>query len=205
MDTWFQPTLLPQNSKDTKLSRELKICDETEVTYMSITANFAGPVQTDATNRFRMLQSMARVYQTKAQGPIADSTRVDVTFDKADFDTDGMWSSGSNTRLTAPVAGKYEVATLITWPAGGSSSAIAVVGLYKSGNGSPPTSSIAVPYNSNNPFGVEHRDIFQLKAGEHVTVRIFQNTGSPVTLVPTPNVIGENNIGVVFTMRYVGE
>ena len=60
-------------------------------------------------NRFRYLNSQARVYRTTAQ-TITTSTLTAVQFDNESYDTDAIHDNvTNNTRLTCKVAGKYAI------------------------------------------------------------------------------------------------
>lgn len=69
----------------------------------------SGVARMTGQNRFRMLQSMARVTKTGTQA-LPTATEAAITFDSEDFDTDTLHDNvTNNTRLTAPIAGKYRV------------------------------------------------------------------------------------------------
>ena len=55
-----------------------------------------------------------RVYKATGQS-LATSTRTVLTWDTEVFDSDGMWSSGNNSRLTVVTAGIYEITAHIEW------------------------------------------------------------------------------------------
>ena len=65
-------------------------------------------------NRFRHLVSAVHATKTVAQS-IANASFVTITWDAEDFDTDAVHDNATNnSRLTAPVVGKYHVyATLL--------------------------------------------------------------------------------------------
>ncbi len=78
----------------------------------------AVPAQSGTDNRFRMLQSMAKITQALAQS-VASTTNAVVAFTAGatvEFNTDGMWNKLVNpTQLTAPIAGKYLLIGRIQW------------------------------------------------------------------------------------------
>lgn len=65
-------------------------------------------------NRFRHLNSMARVQKTANQTAIAVTTWTTMTFDSEPLDTDGLHDNATNnSRLTFPLAGKWLVVSHI--------------------------------------------------------------------------------------------
>lgn len=162
---------------------------------MSVTANFAGPVQTDGTNRFRALQSMARATKTATQA-IATSTATAVSWDSAPENTDGMWAAGNPTRLTAPITGKYLIGFNLEWAA---SNLGTYRQIYTRVNGVTPASPACTQDNS---FTANQTDVLTssmiraLSAGDYVELIVNQDTGGNLNV----NATYSN-----FFMLYVGE
>lgn len=62
---------------------------------------------------FLLTKPLTRVHDAAGTLAIATSATA-VPFNTADYDTDGMWSSGSNTKLTVQTPGWYKVAYAIS-------------------------------------------------------------------------------------------
>ena len=68
--------------------------------------------------QFALTRPMARVHDT-AGGQAVSNTSIAVTFGGVDFDPDGMWSSGANTRLTVQTPGFYKLDYFVSLTSGG--------------------------------------------------------------------------------------
>ena len=154
---------------------------------MAVTANFAGPVQTDAINRFRMLQSMARSHQGAAQ-TIANATYVALTLDTNDINTDGIWSLNANTKFTAQIAGKYLVSGGV-----GSLGAAGLIAVRKGGTLYAQSPVV------NTPGGFQGSvcDLVPMLANDYVEIVVYQASGGSVTTGQTNSTFG--------AILYVGE
>lgn len=157
---------------------------------MPVTANFAGPVQTDAINRFRMLQSMARISQSSTNQSVPTGSDIAVTLDTSDFNTDSMWSGGNSTRLTAQIAGKYLFIGQITW-----GSAIATsVRIRK--NGTTNVGNLDLTGTVAQVLNVSALEI--MAATDYVELVARQNSGGSQTIAQ-----GNNNTWL--SAIYLGE
>ncbi len=119
----------------------------------------------------------ARVSAT--QTSISDNTYTALSFPNKTFDTDSMWNSGQNDRLTIQTAGKYLIYGMVEWDLSG----IGVRSL-----------SIHVN-NAVHPVGFErigaHSGVYHfmcvmavanLSAGDYVQLKAYQTSGGSLTI-----------------------
>jgi len=139
--------------------------------------------------------SGARVYNN-ANISVADSTTTDLTFNSERFDTDAYHSTGTNTeRLTAPVAGKYLITGNVRFAANATGFRQAVLIL----NGSTTiaaTRQLAAGASVQNIMVVT--TVFELAAGDYVTLRVFQSSGGNL------NVEAQTNYSPEFMIARLG-
>ncbi len=159
---------------------------------MSVIAQFGGPVQTDAANRFRMFQSMARSHQGSGQS-VSDRTQTALTLDTNDFNTDSMWTSGMNTRLTSQIAGKYLVVGGVSFSQ--NTTGDRAVQIRK--NGSTFYGIVAVTARQSGPTQIIASDVLSLAANDYVEIVVYQSGGGPLSTDGTTQNFG--------AMLYVGE
>lgn len=109
---------------------------------------------------FLMTRPIARVHDAAGTQTIGTSV-VAVQFNTKDFDTDGMWSSGANTRLTVQTPGFYKVEYWID--------------LMGSSSSTNADTYVQVTSGSNNPAGA---GIIQPCWGGHATAGVAASTRS---------------------------
>ncbi len=106
------------------------------------------------------------------------ATDVDLTFDSEDYDTDDYHNLLVNPdRLTVPISGWYRVMGCVAFSA--NSSGFRQVSVRVNGGSAIVVARIG-PYASAEtiiPFSTE----YELAAGDYVTVRVYQNSGSTLT------------------------
>ena len=145
--------------------------------------------------RFRHPQSMAKVYHAAAQ-VVRTGTYTTLSFDADEVDTDGMHQrDGSNSRLTAPIGGKYLVGYSIRYLAD-------QIG-YRTGrivkNGSAiVTNLMSVPAIANDSTTLSGQVILVLSARDYVELQAYQTSGSGLSVEAGPQ-------GTWFSMLYLGE
>ena len=165
---------------------------------MSVTANFAGPVQTDAINRFRMLQSMAAIEQNVAQ-PLNSGANTVIAFTagaKVNANTDAMWATGKPTRLTPQITGNYLVMGTVAYPDQATAAGNASVFLRKNGTTIlNPVVSMSYPTSIGNATVAQISSIVPLTAPtDYLELMGQQATNAQQT-------VGQ----ATFFMLYVGE
>ena len=160
---------------------------------MPVTANFAGPVQTDAANRFRMFQSIARSHIGGPGQSIANGQNTALGFDTNDINTDGIWSGGSNTRFTAQIAGKYLILGGVEFVSNPNGNRQIVIrkngGLYYGGTLVPAASGVGTQ--------VTVSDVLLLAANDYIEFMVNQTSGGPLNANASNQSFG--------AMLYVGE
>lgn len=146
---------------------------------MPVTANFAGPVQTDATNHFRMLQSMAIVSNSVAATAMSGNWTQIKNLNTGLVDTDGMWN-GAVDRVTAPIPGKYLVSATVTFaanPAGSVRAAHLGIGGSRGGGGARgnviQANQWAIP--GSNAAVSTLSQLLWLNASEYVGIWVYQD------------------------------
>jgi hypothetical protein len=135
--------------------------------------------QVDASGR--VIQSTgigALVRRSNAQS-IANNTSTAVSFDTVVTDSYSMFSSSYPTRLRAPVAGLYAIATTITWQANSSGGRYIHIRV----NGSTVISrSVSSSVSSSNEEGQVAFVIYYLNANDYVEIIVYQNSGAALNL-----------------------
>ncbi|MFE1071003.1 hypothetical protein ACFW5W_07205 [Streptomyces sp. NPDC058783] len=102
---------------------------------------------------------------------LAGSSYVNVVWSQADaMSTSGMWSSGSPTRLVAPVAGLYAVYAHQTWPGGTTAGRVR---LQVNGTGDYQMSYMS---SSGGGQGYAAARMFVLAAGDYVEMALYSST-----------------------------
>jgi len=151
---------------------------------MSVTANFAGAVQTDAINRFRMLQSMASVHLSAKVQSIPSNSATVLSFDVADINTDGMYSAGQPTRLTAPITGKYICSAGVSFDSSASGTTRAV---WFAKNGATTYTELDVAPRTSGPqnMGITS-PVLSLNATDYIQVLVYQDTGGALNAINIP-------------------
>lgn len=107
-------------------------------------------------------------------------TYAPVQFTTASNDTHGAATTGATAKITAPVAGYYDVYTQIQWPTGGISSGITGLAIYKGGSAQTEVDVRQVALGGFTTM--QGGDVVYLNAGEYVQTYVKQSTGSSVSL-----------------------
>ena len=122
----------------------------------------------------------ARAYNSAAIS-VPNNTLTDLTFNSEYWDTDTIHNTSSNTgRMTIVHGGTYMIVGQVEWAAaaGGRRQILIVL------NGA---TTIAVAENDNVPAGAVNLQqtvatVYQLVAGDYVTLRVFQNSGGALNV-----------------------
>lgn len=118
--------------------------------------------------------SAARVFNSANQS-IPHNTTTVLTFDSERYDTDNYHSTSSNTsRLTAPVAGKYDVKVCVSIAA----NATGIRDVLINKNGTDTVAQVLLP-SAGATFQtiIEVACTIDLAAGDYVEAAIYQNSG----------------------------
>lgn len=123
-------------------------------------------------------------YNTTAGQSIPDTITTIVDFATQTHDTDGAVTTGSSWKFTAPSAGKYNVSCLIFWSQSFSFTAGQSVqtSLYKNGTFYSLLDILEVPLTGTQYVPNRGSDTVHLNQGDYIDVRVYQNTGSSVSL-----------------------
>ena len=126
--------------------------------------------QTGSANRFRKLQSMARVYATGAIS-VSWNTHTAITFNSESYDTDTFFNVGTSTsKLTVPIAGKYAVYANVNWASGWTANDYVYTRIYVNGS---VTSWNTVTTGTQIESGTVH-DILSLAANDYVEIVVYE-------------------------------
>jgi hypothetical protein len=139
----------------------------------------------------------ARVVGGESQA-VASGAFTVVAFDQERYDTAAMHDNASeSSRLTAPVAGIYEIGASVEWDAlDGTVDAIILV---KNAGGGPVAGSwLADDSNTLNATNQGHAigTVASLEAGDFVEVVVFQNSGIGAALRSNGNSLADSFGGV---------
>lgn len=137
------------------------------------------------------------VYNSTDQSIASGSLSAALAFDTERFDTDSLHAGGANTRLTASVAGKYN---------------IYFTGAFEANSTGVREFAMKLTNGSDNPFIADSivnatssletisnlNTTYQLAAGDYLEIFCYQNSGSPL------NVKALGNRSAEFGMTYLG-
>ena len=125
----------------------------------------------------------ARVTNSTPQSAANVPTFTTLAFDTERFDTAAL-HTGSDTRLTAPIAGLYVVSAQISWDA---ASNVGARELAINKNGSTIIArTVSAPSPSPNTTEQSITTLANLAAGDFVEVKLRQNSGGSLTVFTAP-------------------
>jgi hypothetical protein len=141
-------------------------------TLRTIEKRVARVERVEVTPRLILKNAACRVYRNTTQS-ISSSTWTAIQFNTERFNTGGMWVSGSNTRITFAVAGRYVVSGGVTFAS--NSTGVRDVAFYLNGandiaydrRGSPGAVDLQVSLST----------IYEFAAGDYIEMRAWQNSG----------------------------
>jgi hypothetical protein len=150
-----------------------------------------------APSNFATIPSV-RVRRTIDQS-IADNTNTTIQFNSEAFDTAAMHdNTTNNTRLTAPIAGKYLVTGNVTWAA-----SVADRRLIEFSKTSGITTTV-VAQNAVHPVQIASiptvqglTTVIDMAAGDYVELAVFQKTGGALN-------VAASNEQPNFTLSWIG-
>lgn len=120
----------------------------------------------------------ARVWSTIQQS-INNATLTDLTFDSETYDTDNIHSTvTNNNRLTCQTPGIYHIWGATTWAQNGTGER--VMHIFLNGTTTIASNIVTVVAAAFAPT-TEINTIYQLNAGDYVTLQVFQNSGGALT------------------------
>jgi hypothetical protein len=128
----------------------------------------------------------ARAEFTAAQ-PITNNTFTNLCFDTTVFDNDSIWggvsacnNTASSTKLTAPVAGVYEINAAIQWD--NDSTGIRMLRITKNNSSDLATNqTTAAAFTANSVT-----TLAKLGAGDFVQAEVLQNSGGTLNALGAP-------------------
>jgi hypothetical protein len=133
----------------------------------------------------------ANVGRTASQA-VANNTVTTIAFTAEAFDSANLHDTTNNTRLTAPVAGLYQISANIKWggvnPAGSRSLSILK-------NGAVELEDARAAFDGVLSQSVT--GLISMAAGDFAEVQVFQDSGTSLSLLAPP--------GLAFSMVKVGE
>ena len=136
----------------------------------------------------------ARVYNSANQ-IIGNASWTNLTFDSERYDTDTIHSTSSNTdRLTAARAGKYIIIAQVKFAA----STVGMRGIRFLLNGATGISYLTRDANATAVDRLNLSTIYNLAAGDYVTVGVYQSSGGNLDVIAAGNETNE------FMMQRIG-
>jgi hypothetical protein len=114
---------------------------------------------------------------------IPNNSGTALTLGLEDFDTQNLHdNANSNNRLTAPIAGLYNITASVRWEANTAGRRV----LFINHNAAGTIARDAVSPNNTSMFGPEQDadTLFRLSAGDFVEVGVFQDSGGPLDVEP---------------------
>jgi Tfp pilus assembly protein FimT len=131
--------------------------------------------------------------QNSANESISNNTRTRVTFDTNVYDNSSMHSTTTNAeRLTAPIAGIYEISGEIEWGLSGVGQRTVIV----ERNGSSAVFALGQQATSGEPGQVISTQV-RLNAGDYIDVAVVQNSGGAL------DIINDTEAAPVLAMHWV--
>lgn len=121
-----------------------------------------------------------RVYHNTNQS-IANATDTMVQFNTEQYDTGGMFTTATNTRITIPVAGIYEVTACVRFAA--HATGFRYVAIMVNGLGGTIWNNSQNPVNSGTlPTTICVSDRIKLVANDFLVVDVYQTSGGALTV-----------------------
>lgn len=123
----------------------------------------------------------ARVYRNSTQS-VATGTLVTVSYNTERWDFGGLWSAGSPTRLTVPVAGMWYFEAFWEWNSNESGAGERFADLYLNGTtiiaelstSGADVSDTATPIHTGG-------GMWRCAVGDYVECRVYQTSGATMT------------------------
>ena len=148
-------------------------------------------------NRFRFLNSMARLTKSAAQTITTTSPTV-VTWDGTSFDTDSLFVDVDDT-VTVQIAGKYLIVANIRWAANTTGFRVTSIESNASGSFVEEAASVYAQNTGSGDAGGQALAILNLAAGDKIRLIGYHTVGSDLDIVQTS--LG----GTSLTVAYIGE
>jgi hypothetical protein len=126
-------------------------------------------------------------------GSIPNTTLTPLSFQVANYDKWGAWSSGANTRYTAQVAGIYAVSGYVTWVPNGTGTRIGTI-MYNGSGVQGGESENAAVNGTNNATSVAPPILISAAVGDYFQLGAYQSSGGSLftdvagTLAPSMTV-----------------
>lgn len=124
-------------------------------------------------------------YSTNAGQSISTATTTIVNFEDKSYDTHNAVTTGGSWKFTAPATGYYKVTSrlLFTNTSNWNAGEFAQFSLYKNGSVYSQLDYVDNYFTGTAMFGsVRGSDTVYLVAGDYIDIRIYQNTGSALTI-----------------------
>ena len=122
----------------------------------------------------RTYTSRARAYRATTNQTIPSGVNTKIQLNAESYDSQGEFDPTTNYRFTAQKAGYYEVIiSVVCYPPAGNF--LHIIRLYKNGTA---YSSIHAHSSAGTYFGLNHKDIVYLAAGDYLEAYFNQQTGS---------------------------
>jgi hypothetical protein len=131
-----------------------------------------------------MGEVVAARYRTSSGQSIPQGTNTIVNFNTKDYDTHNAVTTGSNWKFTAPVAGIYNVTSCIMYNTFSiTNTGQFIIDVYKNNAVAAGLDKLVFgTYASNSYLSVCGSTNIELKAGDTIDVRVFQDTGASRSL-----------------------
>jgi hypothetical protein len=114
--------------------------------------------------------------------PIPTSTVTKLSWAAANYDTANMYNAANPTRLTAPIAGIYNVTAAVKWRSGAGQHRFATI--RKNGVSSDLAISQVAPVLAGGQFTSQVvAGQIKLAAGDFIELFVFQDTGATLNVV----------------------
>lgn len=127
---------------------------------------------------------------------IANTNDTPITFDAVNGDAWGCWSAANATRLTAPVAGRYQATALVSWA--GNATGFRSVWIEKNGTSTLGRASVA-SVGAGNPTWMEVMSLpFDMLPGDYIRLIVWQNSGGAL------NVNNSSTFAPGLSLTYLG-
>ena len=162
-----------------------------------ITMVAASRIRMASQNRFRFLNSMARLTKSAAQTITTASPTV-VTWDGTSFDTDSLFVDVDDT-VTVQIAGKYLIVANIRWAANTTGFRVTSIESDASGSFVEEAASVYSQNTGSGDAGGQALAILNLAAGDKIRLIGYHTVGSDLDIVQTS--LG----GTSLTVAYIGE
>lgn len=160
--------------------------------------------------QFMLNKPLSQARDNNATGTTITTSGIVINFTVSDYDSDGMWNSGTPDRLTVQTPGWYKVryAVSLTSTSGKATNAYltSTTGPNNPAGSGHPSAAFWGSYCDQYPGACQGRGIwpFYLYAGDYMRITVICSSTDTLTKTTNVDPNGSAGTGSILVMEYVG-